>query len=149
MEIKFKVATKSDIPEILKMMEDFNAIDNYPFDREVSKKNLNRFLADTSLGRIWMVEMGNSTAGYVVLTFGFSFEYQGRDGFIDELFIKENYRNKGIGKKTLDFISAESHKLHINVIHLEVESHNKNANILYLKSGFISNNRTLLTRRLN
>ena len=79
---------------------------------------------------------------------GFSFEYGGHDALVDEFFLKEEYRSLGIGGKTIDFVSAQAKILNINALHLEVELDNINARNLYLKKGFVDNNRTLLTKRL-
>ena len=88
MKLNFIVATEKDIPEILTMMEQFNSIDNYPFDKSKTNNNISDFLADTNLGRIWLVQNENIIIGYLILAFGYSFEHGGRDAFIDELFLK-------------------------------------------------------------
>jgi len=61
----------------------------------------------------------------VVLAFGFSFEYKGRDAFIDELFLKEAYRKKGIGGQTMRFVEQQAKELGVHAIHLEVEKSNR------------------------
>lgn len=73
MQINFKVAAKKEVPEILTMMEQFNAIDNYPFDKSMAIRNILDFLSDTNLGRIWLIQNENTIIGYVVLAFGYSF----------------------------------------------------------------------------
>ncbi|MGB5818062.1 MAG: GNAT family N-acetyltransferase [Saonia sp.] len=148
METLFTEAKDHDIPIILEMMGTFNAIDDYPFDPETRYKNLSELMGNPGLGSIFLIRNQECIIGYIVLTFGYSFEYQGRDAFIDEFFIKEDFRNRGIGKTTLGFIERASEKLGINAIHLEVENHNVNANSLYLNKGFIGNQRTLLTKKI-
>jgi GNAT superfamily N-acetyltransferase len=80
------------------------------------------------------------------MAFGFSFEYGGRDAFIDEWFIRENFRNQGIGGKTLDHIAIQARKLQIKTLHMEVERHNDNARHLYAQKGYAENGRMLLSR---
>lgn len=142
MEPEFNTAMESDFAEILQMMKEFNAIDNCPFDKEISENNLREFIQNKYLGKLWTISNDNIVIGYIILTFGFSFEYKGRDAFIDEFFIKESYRNKGVGKKTMEFITMEAKDLGVNTIHLEVKNSNENANRLYFKSGYIGNNRS-------
>ncbi len=86
--------------------------------------------------------------GYVILTFVFSFEYQGRIAFIDELYLKETARGKGIGAKTLQFIKEQIPKLSLKLLYLEVEHHNENAQKLYLANDFEIHNRKLLKYKL-
>jgi ribosomal protein S18 acetylase RimI-like enzyme len=144
-----KTATIEEIPDILNMMEDFNSIDNYPFNREYCKGNLIEFLDKEELGKLWLIYHEKNIVGYLVLTFGFSFEYKGRDAFIDELYLKTGFRNQGIGSKIFDKLIPLTKELGLNAIHLEVEKENEAGNKLYSKNGFERSNRTLLTRILN
>lgn len=146
MKVALRTASKSDFEEVLSMMKDFNAIDHYPFDRELRHRNLIEFTQNENLGRLWVITWNGSSIGYIVLAFGFSFEYGGRDAFIDEFFIKKDYRNKGIGKGTLQYISKAAIDLKINAIHLEVEKHNTGANELYTKSDYRGKERVSLTK---
>lgn len=148
-EPQFRLAGINDITDILAMMDRFYQIDGYYFDSELTQKNLRNFLLDPGLGRLWIVTLGDLKVGYVVLTFGFSFEYKGRDGFIDELFIHEDHRYHGLGKKALDFVINEARQLGLQAIHLEVEEHNQTGKKLYLSRGFRSKGRILLTRDLS
>ncbi|UII29568.1 GNAT family N-acetyltransferase [Fulvivirga ulvae] len=148
MKITITPYSAEDKADVLAMMALFNQIEGYPFNPAVWEKNLEEFTTNKSLGRIFLITYENSTVGYIVLAFGFSFEYKGRDAFIDEIFIKEGYRNRGIGKIAMDFIEAKARELGVNAIHLEVEAHNENAAMLYLNKGYTSNNRKLLTKRL-
>ncbi len=45
----------ADIPSILKMMEDFYAIDKYPFYKEQTLRNIEAFIASTHYGIIWVL----------------------------------------------------------------------------------------------
>lgn len=148
MEIEFKTYTDEDKSDILEMMTSFNKIDGYDFDLSIGEKNLSDFTSNEMLGRLYLIRYKENNVGYLVLSFGFSFEYKGRDAFIDEFYIKQEYRNQGIGKLTMDFVESESIKLNINAVHLEVEPHNSNANRLYLNQGYKSNDRTLLTKKI-
>ena len=131
------------------MMTSFYEIDGYDFDPEIGERNISDFTSNEMLGRLYLIQYKKKNIGYIVLSFGFSFEYRGRDAFIDEFYIEEKFRNLGVGKQTMDFIESESKNLNINAIHLEVESHNEKAKRLYLNSGYKSNNRTLLTKKIN
>jgi ribosomal protein S18 acetylase RimI-like enzyme len=101
------------------------------------------------LGRLWLIEVENQIAGYVCLAFCFSFEYGGRDAFIDEFFIKTKFRSQGIGQQTMDFLENASKKLGVNSIHLEVEKHNEAGSKLYLKKGYTDTGRHLLTKSVD
>lgn len=148
MDINFKPAEKKHLNIALKMMHDFHAIDEYPFDENVIKSLFLSFINNESSGRFWLIDIDKEIAGYIVLAFGFSFEYLGRDAFIDEFYIEEKFRNQGVGQRALDFVFKEAKALNIKVLHLELERHNMSGHHLYLKNGFKDNNRYLLNKVL-
>lgn len=149
MNLHFKLAQEKDIPDILDMMESFYAIDHYPFGRDRSERSTAMFIQNPDLGRLWLISSDHSAVGYVVLSFGFSFEYGGRVALIDELFLKDTYRSKGIGGQVIDFLIAEAKDLDITTLHLEVEAHNEAGSRLYAKKGFSSKDRKLLSRSID
>lgn len=141
---RFKPLQISDIDTIVVMMQDFYAIDNYPMDVAVAKNLFFDFLENENLGKAWLIYADEELVGYVILTFVFSFEYKGRIAFLDELYLSEIARGKGIGKKTLDFIHEQSILLSLKIIYLEVEGHNEMAQKLYLSKDFEVHNRKLM-----
>ena len=142
--IQFKSLEISDVETIVTLMEEFYAIDNYPITLDVSKALFLEFISNENLGKSWLIESDYKIVGYIILTFVFSFEYLGRIAFLDELYVTEIARGKGIGSKALEFVKAESHKLSLKLIYLEVEPHNTKAQNLYLAHGFEMHNRKLM-----
>lgn len=142
--ITFKPLESVDIETIVPMMQDFYAIDNYPIDVAISKALFLEFLENEHLGRAWLIYFDNEVVGYIILTFIFSFEYKGTIAFLDELYLSEKARGKGIGKAAVDFIQSEARKLSLKIIYLEVEGHNQNAQQLYLSKDFTVHNRKLM-----
>jgi diamine N-acetyltransferase len=146
MNIQYVPATEKDTALLLDMMARFYAIDGYHFDEAVSRKNLAAFIYGEHLGRIWLIENNGEIIGYVVLTFCFSFEFKGRTAFVDELFLKESFRGKGIGGMVLDFIDEHAKELGLAALHLEVERHNEKGKKLYVNKGFKEHERALMTK---
>ena len=110
---------------------------------ETSKKLFHQFIENENLGKAWLILNEDEIVGYVILTFVFSFEYQGKIAFLDELYIKNTAQGKGFGKQTLNFIREEAHKLSLKIIYLEVESHNLPAQKLYIANDFEEHKRKL------
>jgi GNAT superfamily N-acetyltransferase len=140
----FKPLEFSDIDIILPMMQEFYAIDNYPIAIETSRKLFEEFIADEKLGKAWLILEDDEIIGYVILTFVFSFEYKGRIAFLDELYLNEKSRGKGVGKRVLDFIHEKAIEFSIQLLYLEVEEHNLPAQKLYLSKDFVIHNRKLM-----
>ena len=135
------------------MMQEFYAIDGYPIDLQTSEKLFLEFISDENLGKAWIItseENGKTQiAGYAILTFIFSFEYGGKIAFIDELYIKESFRGKGIGKASIEFLKTEAAKLSLKLLYLEVEEHNLNAQKLYIAAGFEMHNRKIMKYKVD
>lgn len=142
--IEFHPLKESDIETIVLMMQDFYAIDNYPIQRDTTKELFQTFIKDESLGNCWLISHEEKIVGYVILTYIFSFEYQGTIAFLDELYLNEKARGKGIGKNALEFIYKEALKKDLKLIYLEIESHNEVAKKLYLSNDFIIHNRQMM-----
>ncbi|WP_277016463.1 GNAT family N-acetyltransferase [Flavobacterium lindanitolerans] len=140
----FKPIQTSDIDTIVPMMQEFYSIDNYPIDIAISKALFLEFIENPHLGKAWLIYSDEEIVGYIILTFVFSFEYKGTIAFLDELYISDKARGKGIGKKALDFIHQEALSLSLKIIYLEIENHNEIAQKLYLSKDFVVHNRSLM-----
>jgi ribosomal protein S18 acetylase RimI-like enzyme len=146
--IEFKPLATPDIETIVSMMQEFYAIDDYPISVDVSKALFQEFISNENLGKAWLIVSDNEIVGYLILTFVFSFEYQGKIAFLDELYVTEKARGKGIGSEAIAFIKTKSHKLSLKLIYLEVEPHNEKAQKLYLANGFESHKRQLMQYKI-
>jgi ribosomal protein S18 acetylase RimI-like enzyme len=120
----------------------------YFFDEPAVRDVLRKFLASPDLGRVWVFLDGETPVGYILLTFGYSFEYHGRDSFIDELYIEPSYRRQGIGRRAMQFVEERARELGVNAIHLEVDEGNDPAAELYRRAGYDDRSRFLMTKWL-
>ena len=145
-EADFKIAEKSDIETLVEFIREFYEFEHLKFDESIVRTALAKILDDDSLGRVWLIQHGDEAIGYVVLTFGYSLEFRGRDAFIDELYIRESYRGQGVGMSVIQFIESVCPSLGIQALHLEVERKNTAAQNLYRKVGFKDHNRYLMTK---
>ncbi len=145
MNISFRVANENDLSDAMSMMADFNALFGYDFDAEIGGTLFLHFTRDESLGRFCLVLDDSKCIGYFVIAFGWSFEYRGRDAFIDEFYLRPRYRGQGIGQQCLIHMKSICESCGVQALHLEVERHNTAARKLYEASGFTSSGRSLLT----
>ena len=145
----FRLAIPPDVEPLLRLVEDFHVEDGYPFREEETRVNLLRLLSDPQLGRLWVIEDAGTLAGYLVLAFGFSLEFRGRDAFVDELYVVPSHRSRGLGKQALALAETACRELGVRALHLEVERDNEEALGLYRKNGFIDHDRYLMTKWLD
>jgi ribosomal protein S18 acetylase RimI-like enzyme len=67
---------------------------------------------------------------------------------VDEFFIYEAYRGRGIGTQALSMVEAYGHDHDLHAIELETERGNWSAKRFYDRLGFRDNGRYLLVKRL-
>jgi ribosomal protein S18 acetylase RimI-like enzyme len=146
----FRPAVLEDEQTLLRMMRTLAEQEPgaYFFDETVVREVLRKFLASPHLGQAWVFSKGETLVGYIVLTFGYSFEYHGRDSFIDELYVEPQFRRQGIGKRAMQFVEERARELGVNAIHLEVDQGNEPAAELYRRAGYDDHSRFLMTKWL-
>lgn len=149
-QIAFREAVAADEAALLRMMR--KLAEQEPgalvFHEPVVRSALHEFLGNPQLGKIWLVLEHQKVAGYVVLTLGFSFEYHGRDAYIDELYIEPEHRRKGLGRRTMQFVAERARETGVHAIHLEVDHGNDPALELYRRAGYEDHDRFLMTNWL-
>src|SRR5262245_60758362 len=82
----------------------YYAFDKIPFDEAPARNALCQLISDRVSGVIWLICDRTTPVGYIVLTFGYSLEYHGRDAFIDEFFIQPSHRGRGWGRRALRYV---------------------------------------------
>ena len=136
------LADASDLDRLLPMVEAFHAeagIDSTPEHREQAVAPL---LDGTPLGAIWMIGPKMAPVGYVCVSFGWSIELGGMDGIIDEFWIRQKVRGRGMGSEALDALKKALGAAGVTALHLEGIG---NATRLYERAGFRRRPHALMT----
>lgn len=142
----FRLAAESDTVTLLDFMQAYYAFDGHGFDREKARGALTKLLRDPELGRVWLILDGEAAAGYVVIAFGYSLEWLGRDAFVDEFYLLPPYRGRGWGRKAMAFVEDAARSLNVTALHLEVVRQNVTALEVYRKLGFKDRESTFLSK---
>jgi GNAT superfamily N-acetyltransferase len=143
---QFRLAVESDADTVLEFMQAYYAFDGHGFDREKGRVALTGLLRNEEFGRAWLILDGETAEGYIVLCFGYSLEWLGRDAFVDEFYLREEYRGRGWGRKTIEFVEEAARREGIRALHLEVVRGNAVALELYRGIGFVEHKSTLLSK---
>jgi ribosomal protein S18 acetylase RimI-like enzyme len=148
---RFRPFNATDVEALVEMMRALFTSDNAPFDEAAARRGLAYALSQTgdTAARIWLIEDDGETAGYLALTFSFSFEFGGWCGFVDELYLREGFRNRGWGSQAIELAASTCRDLGMTALLLEADLHNDKATALYRRRGFVEHRRRLMRRHLS
>jgi GNAT superfamily N-acetyltransferase len=140
-----RAAQKTDIPALVELMAEFYGESGYPLPVAAATQSFSTILADAKLGRVFIVDIDDAPAGYIVITFGFSMEYGGLQAFIDDFFVKPMARGHGLGAAALQLVRGVCSDLGIRTLLVETDSESQSARRFYQKAGFEPTGRLLLS----
>ncbi len=130
-----RVMTKKDKSDILEMMRVFYASPAVFTNgsEEVFLSDIENCINDNPYLEGYVIEDSNGIQGYAMIAKSFSTEFGKPCIWIEDLYIKEEYRGLGLGNMLMDFITQ---KYTDCIFRLEVEEENERAVKLYKKCGF-------------
>jgi ribosomal protein S18 acetylase RimI-like enzyme len=146
--ITWREASAGEAPLLVELMREFYASDYLSFEEGRARRALDELLADRELGRVWLIETAGQPVGYLVLAFGFSLEFGGRDAFVDELYVRPGFAGRGLGRATLAFVEREARASGVRTLLLEVRAGNDRARLVYERAGFVDRNNGLMMKEL-
>lgn len=146
--LTFRPITPQDRSLMEELVRAYYAFDGLTFEPDLHGPAIDQLVQNPNNLFARIIEKDGEVVGYYVLTFGFSLYYGGKDGFIDELFLKEEARG-GNGTFLLNTIIEKARELGLASAHLEVTDQNLRAQALYKKLGFTPTGHNLLSKILN
>jgi GNAT superfamily N-acetyltransferase len=126
-------------------MRDFYAYERLSFDDARTERLLRELIADERLGRVILFERETGLVGYMILSFGYSLEFGGRDALIDEFYVMPDARGAGMGRRAIAYAIEICRGLRITNIHLEADYFNVRVHEFYKRLGFRDHERHLMT----
>ena len=141
----FRPAAATDRTVLGAMIREYYAYDRHEIDEVIMESSLDGALVENHHIRIWIIEADGQAAGYLAVAIGFTIEAGGNDGFLDELYLRERFRGRGLGRQAVEFAIAACPSLGIRRLSLEVERHNARAKRLYEELGFEAHDRILMS----
>lgn len=96
----------------------------------------NEIMADSAYTKAYIMEDNKDVVGYCLISLTYSNEVGGLVVWIEELYIKDEFRGMGYGSEFLEFIK-EKFADQAKRFRLEVSNDNKSAQSLYLHKGYV------------
>lgn len=129
--------TANDIPALLRLVQEYwNFEDIAGFDPTSITKELERLLAEPSLGSGWIARAGHDVAGYLLAVYVFSLEHLGLTAEIDEFFVLPSFRGRDVGSELLRIAEAEFVGRNCTNVSLQIGRENKRARSFYREHGY-------------
>ena len=143
-----RLASTDDLDRLVSLVERFHAQAGITQDDTTRREALYPLLEGSPHGAIWLIGPRSAPVGYIAVSFGWSIELGGLDGFVDEFFIRDKVRGRGMGSEALAALARALSEQGVRALHLEVDRGNEAAHRLYTRLGFASRDRYHLMTRL-
>lgn len=131
---KIKKQDSQSVFDMMRIFYNSPLVISTPSD-EILKRNINDCLSDIPFVEGYVFEENNDIIGYAMMAKSYSTEFGGMCIWIEDIYIKSDYRHMGIGSRFLKFIENE-YKGKAVLMRLEAENENKKAVAAYEKNGF-------------
>jgi ribosomal protein S18 acetylase RimI-like enzyme len=145
-DLAFAPASIADEEVLAELMREFYAHEGLDYERSRAREAFRTLVADPALGRVWLFRVGGDVVGYVAVTVCYSMEFAGRYALIDELYVREGWRGRGIGARALELAAEACRELGAAAVRLEVDTWNTRAMALYRRLGFALQERYMMSR---
>ena len=143
-----RLATLSDVDTLVRLLRMYREESNATLSEHLASRSFEMLLDDSRLGQVWMIEQDGHPAGYVVLTVSFSLEYSGLRGFIDDFYVAQQYRKRGLGHSALEEVKRACRRRGLRALLVDTGRNNEPALNAYRRAGFTDAGRTMLTLSL-
>ena len=135
--LAFRDLTPEDRDLVVPMVQAFYRSDavDHPVDAAILERSFQDAASPAEpLLRGLLIQWEGKPAGYMYLTQCYSAEVGGRCVFIEEIFLKEEYRRRGLGAQVMAWLEQEYPAA--RRFRLEVTQANQGAVHLYQKAGY-------------
>ena len=149
MSAALKLAQPEDLDRVVALVTAFHAETGISQDDAARRTGLAPLLDGIPHGAVYLIGPSRAPIGYVIVTFGWSVEFGGLDGFIDEIYVRPAVRGRGIASEVLISLPAALAEAGLKALHLEVDRADDPSQRLYARAGFKLRDRfALMSRRL-
>ena len=142
-----RIANSQDETAILALLRQYCDEVETPWSDEHLLAGLRPLLNENHHGVV-LVAQQEEIIAYSILTWGWGIESGGQEALVDEMFVKAEQRNQGIGetllRKTLDRAKEQG----VKVVFLETERENPRSRDLYKRIGFSEESSVWMSIRL-
>ncbi|HMQ68808.1 MAG TPA: GNAT family N-acetyltransferase [Ignavibacteria bacterium] len=134
--IKIRKAKKKDSKKILKLIKELAIFEKLDFpDKNAAKRLIKDAFSKDPLFQLLAIEFENQIAGYVIYYYTYSSFLAKRSLYLEDIFISEDFRGKGIGRSVFKKLIKIAKKNECGRIEWIVLDWNQNAINFYDNLG--------------
>lgn len=149
MSAALTLATPEHFERLMPLVSAFHAEEGITLSDDQRAAAIMPLLEGIPHGAAYLIGPPRAPIGYIVVTFGWSVEFGGMDGFVDELFVRPGVRGRGIASEVLISLPRALAGAGLKALHLEVGGDNERAARIYARAGFrLRDGYHLMTRML-
>ncbi|VVT26045.1 putative acetyltransferase [Roseovarius sp. EC-HK134] len=130
------LARPDDLDRLLSLVAAFHQETGIAQSEAIRRAALLPMLEGSPHGVTYLIGPGRAPIGYIVISFGWSVEFGGLDGYVDEFYIRPSVRGRGIGSEVMISLPKALAGAGLKALHLEVRRDNDKARALYRKLRF-------------
>ena len=142
------LASAEDLERLLPLVAAFHGEMNLDTDAAHHQAAIRPLLEGSPHGAIWRIGPRRAPVGYVVISFGWSVEYGGLDGVVDEIYVRSAVRGRGMGFEALNGIAKARGASGVSALHLEVDRDDARAQRFYSRARFAPRDGFMFMSRL-
>ena len=136
--IKHMEATSADLAELVQLLGIlFDQEAEFTANAAKQEAALKMILGDPRLGRIYVARDGKKVVAMSSLLFTVSTAEGGKAALFEDLVVRPEYRNQGIGAKLLEYVIGQAREQGVLRLTLLTDMQNEQAQVLYRKLGFV------------
>lgn len=136
MRASLVLATTEHLEQLDALVAAFHVEHGIKLDTERRRDGLMPLLEGSPHGAAYLIGPSRAPIGYVVVTFGWSVEFGGLEGFVDEIYVRPKVRGRGIASEVLQTLPKALAGAGLRALHLEVNREAEAALKLYRRAGF-------------
>jgi GNAT superfamily N-acetyltransferase len=147
--MEIKLATPDQRETIIEMINELWTYDDVATERDNISRAVDLIFSQPGLAEIHLLYEGDKVAGYFILVPGFSIEYGGLYVTLDELFVREPFRRRGLGRQIINFVLDRCREQGWLAIEAIADEENKVVQYFYGSHGFAPERWVHLQRRVD
>ncbi|WP_298835604.1 N-acetyltransferase [uncultured Roseobacter sp.] len=136
MSASLTLATPEHFDRLDALVAAFHAEEGITLAPDARRDGIMPLLEGIPHGAAYLIGPPRAPIGYVVVTFGWSVEFGGLDGFIDEIYVRPGVRGRGVASETLQSLPRALAGAGLKALHLEVDRTKTSSQRLYARAGF-------------